>query len=130
MASKTQFDLAVSVRPSRGGIVVTWEYSTDLFDQSTIARFAGHFETLLANAAARPETDVASLDVLTPSERHSLLVDWNETAFESAGLVHELFDLERDCAIDRATVQPTDGRRSSAEAAYILRIEEFNGRCL
>ncbi|MDQ5820811.1 MAG: condensation domain-containing protein, partial [Actinomycetota bacterium] len=107
--SKTQFDLAVSVRPSRGGIVVTWEYSTDLFDQSTIARFAGHFETLLANAAARPETDVASLDVLTPSERHSLLVDWNETAFESAGLVHELFEEQARLTPDAPAVVDRGG---------------------
>jgi amino acid adenylation domain-containing protein len=113
--SGTQFDLAVSVQHTSGGIVVTWEYSTDLFDQETIARFARHFETLLAAAAARPNTDVDSLDVLTPAERRRLLVDWNDSALESRGLVHELFEQQVRLTPDADAV--VAGRNAETYAA-------------
>ena len=92
VVAPVQFDLAVSVQPAAAGVVVTWESSTDLFDHGTIARYARHFETLLADAAARPDATVEELDLLTPEEIRALVVDWNDTACEYDGLVHELFE--------------------------------------
>ena len=42
--------------------------------------FVGHLRTLLAAAAADPAASVASLPVLTDSEKQQVLVDWNDTA--------------------------------------------------
>lgn len=54
-------------------------YSTDLFEQATIARMLGHFQTLLANIIANPHTKITDLELLTAAERHQLLVEWNNT---------------------------------------------------
>jgi amino acid adenylation domain-containing protein len=86
------FDLALSMRESERGFVATFEYRTDLFDLTTVARMAGHLEVLLAAAAADPSRSVAELPMLTRPELHQILVEWDarETTAAPAGL-HELF---------------------------------------
>jgi amino acid adenylation domain-containing protein len=54
-----------------------FEYSTDLFEESTIVRLAGHFQALLAAALAAPERAVGDLPMLAPAERRQILVEWN-----------------------------------------------------
>ena len=56
-------------------------YRTDLFDGPTVARLLGHLETLLAAAAAAPETALSELPLLTRAERQQLH-EWNDTAVE------------------------------------------------
>ena len=43
-------------RPGAGtdGITVIWEYNTDLFDETTIARMVAHYQTLLEGIIADP----------------------------------------------------------------------------
>ena len=54
-----------------------FEYSSDLFEESTIVRLAGHFQALLAAALASPGGAVGELPMLAPAERRQILVDWN-----------------------------------------------------
>jgi amino acid adenylation domain-containing protein/FkbM family methyltransferase len=56
-----------------------------------LARLAGHFRTLLAAAAARPERPISSLPLLGVGERQALL-DWNDTrvAYPSEPCLHQL----------------------------------------
>jgi amino acid adenylation domain-containing protein/non-ribosomal peptide synthase protein (TIGR01720 family) len=59
-----------------GALAATIEYNRDLFDASTIARLAGHFERLLTDAVASPGTQVAELRLLSDAERRELLAEW------------------------------------------------------
>ncbi|MFJ1598144.1 amino acid adenylation domain-containing protein [Streptomyces sp. NPDC088261] len=68
-------DLALDVVP--GEVQAT--YRTDLFDDATVDRLLGHYETLLADGVARPEAAVGELALTTPEEHHRLLVEWNAT---------------------------------------------------
>ncbi|MCY7488158.1 condensation domain-containing protein, partial [Paenibacillus alvei] len=45
--SVAKFDLTVGVQEAEEGMRVSFEYSTDLFDASTIERMAAHFERWL-----------------------------------------------------------------------------------
>ena len=74
----------------RGGV----EYNTDLFDDATIERMIGHFQTLLSAIVADPSRHISELPLLTAAERHQLLVEWNNTAtdFPTDKLVHQLFE--------------------------------------
>jgi len=74
-----KFDLHLDVWERRQGLVVVWEYATDLFDAATIARMAGHFRTLLAAIVARPEAPVSALPLLAPGERQQLVREWSDT---------------------------------------------------
>lgn len=75
------FDLAVTAYESRGRIHAIYEYSTDLFDAATIRQMARHFERLLKAAVEQPDVPVGDLDFLELTERHRILVGWNDTSF-------------------------------------------------
>jgi amino acid adenylation domain-containing protein len=56
------------------------EYSTDLFDRTSMERLAGHFLRLLAAAADDPSRRVAEIELLSPAERQQVAVELNDTA--------------------------------------------------
>ncbi|HEX2569781.1 MAG TPA: non-ribosomal peptide synthase/polyketide synthase [Polyangia bacterium] len=74
-----KFDLTLFVQETARGLRLALEYNTDLFEAATIERMGGHFLTLLGGVVARPEDRLAALPLLTEAERHTLLVDWNQT---------------------------------------------------
>jgi amino acid adenylation domain-containing protein len=75
----SRFDLSLNLDRTEPALGLTFEYNTDLFDESTIRRMAGHLETILAAAVAEPDRLIASLPVLTEREREQMLVEWNRT---------------------------------------------------
>lgn len=60
--AKTDLTLILSEGPE--GLSGAFEYSTDLFDSTTIARMAGHFQTLLERIVANPEQSLSALSPL------------------------------------------------------------------
>ena len=79
-ADTAQFDLRMTTQESDGGLSASLEYSTDLFDDATITRMIGHFQSLLSSLVADPDKPISELPLLTEGERHQALVQWNETA--------------------------------------------------
>lgn len=79
--AKTDLTLIMSEGPE--GLSGAFEYSTDLFDAVTIARMAGHFQTLLERIATNPEKRLAELSPLparivttkTPTEEFDRLYE-------------------------------------------------------
>jgi amino acid adenylation domain-containing protein len=59
------------------GARVAINYDTDLFEAPTIDRLLDHWLTLLAGAAAAPETPLSYLPLLPEAARHQLRVEWN-----------------------------------------------------
>jgi amino acid adenylation domain-containing protein len=57
--------------------VVTWEFSTDLFDRSRIERLIRHYYTLTAAALANPDLRVSELPLLDPAEEARVLDEWS-----------------------------------------------------
>jgi non-ribosomal peptide synthetase component F len=78
-----RFDLEVLLREVPEGLSGHFVYSTDLFDSSTIARMAGHFQTLLEGIAANSEQRLSELPLLTEAERQQLLVSSNGVETDS-----------------------------------------------
>src|SRR6185369_6199506 len=72
-------------------IRVDLQYSTDLFQSSTIRRMLAHFETLLASAVNHPEQHLSQLELLSSDERQQLLVERNDTQ-TSYRCIHQLFE--------------------------------------
>ncbi|MEH2381686.1 MAG: amino acid adenylation domain-containing protein [Nostoc sp.] len=73
-------------------------YSTDLFDDTTITRMLGHFQTLLESIVANPEQRISDLSLLTESERQELLIDWNDTKknYPENKCFHQLFEAQME----------------------------------
>ena len=80
-AEKTaKFDLSLSIVDSKSELLGVLEYSTDLFDQSTIKRLAQQFELLLRGVVRDPQRRVSELELMSEAERQQVLGQWNETA--------------------------------------------------
>ena len=58
-AGTAKFDLTLDLAEAGEEIAGALEYNTDLFERETIARLAGHLQTLLAGAVAGPERPAA-----------------------------------------------------------------------
>jgi amino acid adenylation domain-containing protein len=91
-----KFDLTLSLAEREDKLVGFFEYSTDLFDHSTIERMTGHLQTLLEGIVVDPNLRVSSLPLITSSERIQLLVDWNSTEsdYPRDFCIHELFEAQ------------------------------------
>lgn len=68
-SGKARFDLALFMEETEQGIVGNWKYRTDLFEAEAIARFSGHFQTLLHSIAQHPDTRIDALEMLSESEK-------------------------------------------------------------
>jgi len=87
----TQFDLSFDVMENEEGLVVIAEYSTDLFNETTISSMLRRWRILLEGIIANPETRLDELPLLTAAEREQLLAGWNEKHQEFRSLP-ELFE--------------------------------------
>jgi amino acid adenylation domain-containing protein len=82
----TKFDLAFAFSERRGrdgaplGLDASIEYASDLFDRDTIERFAQRLVHVLDAMAVSPDAAIGQIELLSPAERHALLIDWNDTA--------------------------------------------------
>ena len=92
----TPFDLVVDVFPTAGELIVDWQYSTLLFEPSTISRLHQHWVHLLEAMVTRHDQDVWALPLLGAGERRQVLVEWNQTGTDyPQGLcLHELFEAQ------------------------------------
>ncbi len=89
-------DLSLDLIEGANGLTGKLTYNTDLFDHSTIQRMSGHFETLLHGLVQNPTQSVSELPLLTKTERHQLLVEWNATTKPYPGNqpIHELVEAQ------------------------------------
>ncbi|MDF0674711.1 MAG: amino acid adenylation domain-containing protein [Nitrospira sp.] len=71
------FDLSLDMVVEPDRLSGSFEYNTDLFDESTVREFADGFLKILASIIAKPEGRLHDTSPLTERERHLQLVEWN-----------------------------------------------------
>ncbi|MCA1565778.1 MAG: amino acid adenylation domain-containing protein, partial [Acidobacteria bacterium] len=88
-----QFDLSLTMTEMEGELIGSLDYNTDLFDQVTIQRMAGHIRILTESLIASPEETVARLPLLTAAEQQ-LLAEWAHTSVDygQSEILPELFE--------------------------------------
>ena len=91
--SFTPFDLFVNVTDGGDTVLVDTDFNADLFDEATVRRLMGSYETLLGAIAADPSAKARTLPLLSAEERRRIVVEWNDTAtsYPAAG-VHQLIE--------------------------------------
>jgi amino acid adenylation domain-containing protein len=114
----SKFDLTVylgEIENTLGGWV---EYSTDLYDDSTIRGLLEHYEILLAALAENPDQSIARASLLSANERRRLLVDENNTKAEYPdSTIHELFHSQAERLADQVALIDGDLGLSYGELA-------------
>jgi amino acid adenylation domain-containing protein len=90
----SKFDLTVSLGLAGDRIVGGIQYATSLFEQASVERYLGYFQSLLGGMVADETRQVDRIPILTAGERHRVLYEWNETKaeFPSDKCVQELFE--------------------------------------
>ena len=120
-STTTKYDLALTVTPTKNGLLCTWEFSTDLFLPETIARMHTHFDTLLQSIIQNPDTPVPNLPILPEAEKQLLLHEWQgpeDTTIPQICL-HERFE-------EWAATQPE--ATAVSDGNITLSYQELNGR--
>ena len=89
-----KYDLTVIMTETPGELTGVWEYCSDLYEEGTIRRMIGHFQTLLRSAVSKPDCRLCELELLTKAERNQILVAWNRTRrdYPRGKRLHELFE--------------------------------------
>jgi len=105
-----KLDLTLEVAEESDGLLLSFEYATDLFEAATIERLAGHFQSLLAGAAAEPGRRLSELPLLTAVEREQLAA-WNATAEPrpAGATLHRLFEARAARTPDAVAVIAAEG---------------------
>jgi amino acid adenylation domain-containing protein len=89
-----KFDLTLSASETADGLLLSWEYNTDLFEASRITRMGQHFAILLRAMLNAPDTPVFALEMLTPDERQQLRAPLQQSLPEFGGTdcIHQRFE--------------------------------------
>ncbi|MBE8994630.1 non-ribosomal peptide synthetase/type I polyketide synthase [Microcystis aeruginosa] len=137
-------DLHLNVTEIGGEALVDCDYNTDLFEDETIQRWLGHFQTLLEAVINDPQQNLRELPLLNPTEQKQLLVDWNQTQadYPQDQCIHQLFEAQVERTPDAIAVVFEEQSLTYAElnhranqlAHYLQKLgvkpEELVGICL
>lgn len=133
-----QLDLSLALIETAGGLRANFMANRDLFLPATLTRMANHFEQLLRAVVATPSQSIAKLSLLTPAERHQLLVTWNDSTsnatrcregdtsvvMDAQGrLVHQLFEEQVEQRPDAVAVILAVEEHRGADDGGITQVE-------
>jgi amino acid adenylation domain-containing protein len=95
---RAKFDLSLSMNDRGGALRGSLQYSTDLFERATVQRMLGHLERILAQVAADADVRLSGLQLLTETERGTVVEAWNRTDAEypAGAAIHQLFEAQAE----------------------------------
>ena len=89
---QTNYPLTVIVEPDTS-LTFKLIYDCDRFSDDFICRFGQHLQILLEAIPTESQQSLASLPILSPTERQQLLVEWNQTRMPLPNCsIHALFE--------------------------------------
>lgn len=120
LREKMNFPLGISAY-GEPELLLRLTYDRARFDDASMTRLLGHFQSLLEGITGDPEQRLSQLCMLTEPERRRLLVEWNQTATEypRQACIHELFETQAARSPDAVAVVCQDQR---------MTYRELNGR--
>ncbi|NEQ47690.1 MAG: amino acid adenylation domain-containing protein [Leptolyngbya sp. SIOISBB] len=115
--TSTKYELRLNLQDTETGISGQVEYSTDLFDARTIARLIEHFQILLTGIVAAPAQRLSELPLMSATEHHTLLIDWNQTQspIPNNHCIHHLFEAQAERTPNATALIWTDQRLTYRE---------------
>ncbi|NHB63598.1 non-ribosomal peptide synthetase, partial [Photorhabdus sp. RW14-46] len=93
-----RFDLELEMYEEADEIIGTLNYSTSLFDSSTVERHREYLQIVLQAMAVNAQQKVGEMNILPLAERRLLLESWNptETPYPAALCIHQLFEQQAE----------------------------------
>ncbi|MEP6931178.1 MAG: MupA/Atu3671 family FMN-dependent luciferase-like monooxygenase, partial [Flavobacterium sp.] len=62
--NSAKYDLSLNITETGAGLTLSWEYNTDLFEEETIIRMSGNFNTLLDSLLLNPDENVFKVNLI------------------------------------------------------------------
>lgn len=125
----SKFDLTLIAREDDEHLQVTIEYSTELFEASTIERFIEYFRNIVSAITTNAEIKLADIDMLPAIEQQLLLQEFNNTylAYPREATIISLFEEQVHRSPDSIAVISGDqqlsyealNQQANAIASYI-----------
>ena len=119
------FDLTFSIAETVGGLDVSIEYNSDIFNESTIDRLLNHYRQLLESVVADPNLRINEIPILPESEYQTILYTWNEgdesvsTDNDQPIPIYKYFEKIAQRVPDNiAIVEPAFGDKTRREVTY------------
>ncbi|MBD1806823.1 amino acid adenylation domain-containing protein [Microcoleus sp. FACHB-SPT15] len=112
-----RFKVKLSCLRQNDSLITEFHYDSALFDVETIERLASQFQTLLESAINHPEVEIGKLEILKPSDRKQLLVEFNQTHadYPLDRCIHQLFEEQAERTPDSVAVVFEDQQLTYAE---------------
>ncbi len=88
------FDITLSMYETDEGLNGYFEYSSELYNQSTIQNMINSFECLLNDISLNPEKEISRLSILDDETYKKIVVDWNseKPEFSTDRLIFEIIE--------------------------------------
>jgi amino acid adenylation domain-containing protein len=102
---------AAGGRRSGGGLGLSLRFNSDLFDAATAVRMLARLRALLTGIVAAPDRPLRELDLLSPAERHQLVIEWSAPDRESRQTGRESCE-SRESPESREARESREGRES------------------
>src|SRR6185369_6515516 len=115
-SGNVRFDLTLHMTEWPEGLTGLLEYSTSLFNATTISRMVEQFKILLEEVVSDTDQLISTLPILTNAERRAL-AEWNdtETVFQLTQPVHELIEAQVERTPQSVALAFRDGELSYKE---------------
>ncbi|MGI8967597.1 MAG: amino acid adenylation domain-containing protein [Chloroflexota bacterium] len=89
------FDLFLNIVEMPQGLAIHCDYNTHLFDEGTIQRWLGHFQTVLEAISTNIDQTIDTVSLMNDSELHEIVDVWNSTSLDvPPTTIHELFEAQ------------------------------------
>jgi amino acid adenylation domain-containing protein len=101
-----QADLTLIIQEGTDGLTVGFDYNQDMFSPGMIQEIGFSYRALLTSVAEDLHQCVSRLNLLNPSQRERLLVDWNKTRvpYDRERHVEQLIDAQASRLSDRTAL--------------------------
>lgn len=85
----------INDRDDQGIYILNFDFLIELFSEDEIDSFYRYYANILMDAMKYPAKKVMDLEMLSPSEKRQLLIDFNDTGREyyKGSTIHELFEV-------------------------------------
>ncbi len=100
------YELSLHLSEAGEGLSGSIVYASDLFDRSSVERWAGHYIRLMEAMVADATASMEKLSLLSASEREHLLADFNaaDASYPQDTLIHKLFEQQAAARPDAVAV--------------------------
>ncbi|MCP4157037.1 MAG: amino acid adenylation domain-containing protein [bacterium] len=130
----SKFDLALAVMETGPCLLCTIEYSTKLFEPSTIERYCRYLKRIAAAVAGNPQQRLPRIEMLSQQEKEQLIREFNDTAvdYPKNKTIRQLFEEQAARTPDNIALEgpvsgiTAEGEGKTCHAKSELKYSELN----